>query len=379
MLQLFLQLVKKDLLIFFADKKAMIITLAVPIGIASFLGSVMGGASDGKLPNKVTVMVSDQDGSATTKAMIQKLRESNTVSVKEGAAQIAEEKVKSGDVAVAIILPRGFGASSSAAMQGGEAPSLPVISDPSKSVEAQVAKGAIMQSVTSVLVKNIYGRAEVLPFKIEEKTQTNTDTAKWSGSAHAFAGMGIQALFFGALEAAMLMMRDRRNGIWSRLRASPVSRWTLLFARLTGSAILSTLTYCIVFASGMAIFGFRINGSIVGFGLIALTLGAMVAATGLFIAALGKTEQQSRGLSILVILSMLLLGGAWFPAFLMPSWIQPVSYLTPVRWAVDGVDAMTWRGEGLAQAIPAAGVLAAFALVLTLVAGARFRWEPEAK
>ncbi len=39
-----------------------------------------------------------------------------------------------------------------------------------------------------------------------------------------------------------------------------------------------------------------------------------------------------------------MLGGAWFPVFLMPQWVQTVSLAIPARWAVDGFDGMLWRG-----------------------------------
>jgi ABC-2 type transport system permease protein len=104
----------------------------------------------------------------------------------------------------------------------------------------------------------------------------------------------------------------------------------------------------------------------------------MAATFGLFVAALGRNEQQSRGLAIFVVLLMTMLGGAWFPSFLMPPIVQKISLAVPVKWAVDGLDAMTWRG-GDFSAVPAAvGALLAFALIFGVVALARFRWEADA-
>ena len=74
---------------------------------------------------------------------------------------------------------------------------------------------------------------------------------------------------------------------------------------------------------------------------------------------------------------MTMLGGAWFPSFMMPEWVQRLSFAVPVRWALDGFDAMLWRGQGLAAALtPVAGLLF-FALVFGLVAAFRFRTMPE--
>jgi len=47
--------------------------------------------------------------------------------------------------------------------------------------------------------------------------------------------------------------------------------------------------------------------------------------------------------------------------------------VVPVRWAVDGLDAMTWRGIGLSGA--AMPVLIGFAAIFWTIAASRFRWE----
>jgi ABC-2 type transport system permease protein len=52
-------------------------------------------------------------------------------------------------------------------------------------------------------------------------------------------------------------------------------------------------------------------------------------------------------------LIMVMLGGAWVPAFLFPQWLQSITLAVPTRWAVDGLDAMTWRGLPMEAAWPA--------------------------
>jgi ABC-2 type transport system permease protein len=63
--------------------------------------------------------------------------------------------------------------------------------------------------------------------------------------------------------------------------------------------------------------------------------------------------------------------------FLFPQWLQKVTLVMPTRWAVDGLEAMTWRGLGWNAAWPPVIVLIGFALVFGWIAAARFRWESE--
>jgi ABC-2 type transport system permease protein len=71
---------------------------------------------------------------------------------------------------------------------------------------------------------------------------------------------------------------------------------------------------------------------------------------------------------------MVMLGGAWVPMFLFFLAAER-DRSSPVRWAVDGLDAMTWRGVGLSGAVAPTLVLLGFAAVFGAVALSRFRWE----
>jgi ABC-2 type transport system permease protein len=72
---------------------------------------------------------------------------------------------------------------------------------------------------------------------------------------------------------------------------------------------------------------------------------------------------------------MVLLGGGWVPAFLFPAWLQKASLVLPTSWAIQGLEAMTWRGLSFDEALPAIGALLGFTALFLLVAVWRFRWD----
>ena len=127
----------------------------------------------------------------------------------------------------------------------------------------------------------------------------------------------------------------------------------------------------------MAVFGIRVDGSRAGFVAVCVATALMASCFGLLIAALGRTPQATRGVAILAVLLMVMLGGAWVPSFVFPAWLQKVTLVVPARWAVDGLDAVTWRGVDFAGVLPAILVLLGFAAVFGALAHARFRWEAD--
>ncbi|OYV02131.1 MAG: hypothetical protein CFE45_01765, partial [Burkholderiales bacterium PBB5] len=211
-----------------------------------------------------------------------------------------------------------------------------------------------------------------LPFDTQELAATGKLGQDYNSYAHSFAGMGVQFILLTGIDFGIALLLTRRMGLWQRLRAAPVSPALLLTSRLASAALIAFGLLLTIFAAGALLFGVRIQGSVLGFVGVALAFAAMTASFGLLIASLGGTPEATRGLAVLVTLLMVMLGGAWAPTFIFPPWLQTLSRATPTRWAVDGLDAVTWRAQGLAQVAPQIGLLLACSAVFTVLALWRF-------
>jgi ABC-2 type transport system permease protein len=119
----------------------------------------------------------------------------------------------------------------------------------------------------------------------------------------------------------------------------------------------------------------RISGSVLGFLCVAVACSLMAATFGVLVAAVGRTPATARGVTTFAVLLMVMLGGAWVPTFVFPAWLQRLTVVVPARWAVDGLDAMTWRSLAFSHALVPTLVLLAFAALFAVLALARFRRE----
>jgi ABC-2 type transport system permease protein len=433
------ELVRKDLRLFLADRRGIIVSIGVPIVLASFMAVIYGGIGSsnngrgGTKMNAVPIALVDEDQSPISRGVIDDLTKAGMVEPRAMSADDATSAVRTGKLGTAMILPPGFGDHATTAIfGGGDAPRIRILYDPSKSSEAQIVRGALMQSGMQVVTREAFSdthwadlsrrslerielspmpdadraalrdlfasldrfhhratsssaatqpstRAKAamgmaLPFKLSEEPMTaaaadaNAQSIRRAGVVHAFVGMTVQGILFFSIEAAMGLLRDKNRGIWRRFRAAPVSRFVILI----GCAIATA-----VFLAGAALFHVRVEGSFAGFLLICVCTALMSATFGLVIATLGRTEQQARGYSILAVLLMVMIGGAWMPTFLMPKALQQSGVAFPTRWAVEGMDAMTWRGLGLSHVLTPAALLVGFSMLFAAIAWWRFRWETE--
>ena len=423
----FIALVKKDLILYFSNKRALIITLAAPIAIAAFFGSLFGNSD--KKPTRVPIAIIDQDKSPIAKQVIAGMKDDTALSILELDEADALTQVQKGKVRAAIVLPPKFGELAGRAMFSATAkPEVKIHYDPSQSIALAMVRGMLSQYVMKAVTQSMMGsggtkmisdaRADVLvskdiatdarkdllnlfdsvervqqsagtatassngsgpsfdiPFKTVTVEATGNLERKYNSYAHSFGGMTVQFLLFMGIDVGVGLLLMRRMGLWKRLRAAPVSRALLLGSTVASGTITALLLMCGIFAVAIAVFGVRIDGSVIGFigNMVAFAL--LASSFGLLIAAIGKTPEATRGLAIFATLLMVMLGGAWVPSFIFPEWLQTASLANPARWAVDGFDAMTWRGLGLEAAVAPIGAMLAFSALFTVIAIWRFSWE----
>jgi ABC-2 type transport system permease protein len=214
-----------------------------------------------------------------------------------------------------------------------------------------------------------------LPYALIEEAVTSGNDVPYNGYAHSFAGMGIQFLLFAMIDMGVGILLERQRGLWKRLRSAPISRTSLLVGKALSSSVIALAVLLAAFLFAGIVFGVRVQGSLVGFLAVSAGCALMAATFGLLIASIGKTPGGSRGVASLAVLLMVMLGGAWMPTFIFPAWLQRVTVVVPTRWAVDGLDAMTWRGLGIGAAVMPTLALIGFAVLFGSLALARFRWE----
>jgi ABC-2 type transport system permease protein len=427
-----LGMVRKDLKLFFGDRRAVVVTLITPIVIAAFFGFLFSGNNSHEQA-KVQVCVADLDGSALSKAVLDGLSKDATLEVRTATAQETRELVRKGKAAVGLVLPKGFGDEAARALFGGsKKPALQFLYDPSHAAELAMVRGILtehaMEAVSREVFTGAQGRTVVqedlqkleadtsmkpedrnalksllksvngwqdrldqsktegkplsggltLPYTVSEEAVTGKVGQGYNGYAHSFAGMGIQFILFAAIELGVGVLLERQMGLWQRLKAAPVSKGSVILGKASSGAIIALVTLGTTLGAGMAVFGVRVNGSWGGLLLLVLASCAMSASFGLMLAAFGKTPAATRGIAIFVVLLLTMLGGGWVPAFLFPAWMQTATLAVPTRWALDGLDAVIWRGGDFGTALVPAAVLVAFTALFGLLATLRFPWNGRA-
>jgi ABC-2 type transport system permease protein len=168
--------------------------------------------------------------------------------------------------------------------------------------------------------------------------------------------------------SAMAIVREKEIGTLEQLNVTPLARWELITGKLLPYAFIGIIDVILVLIVAIYWFEVPMRGSIpLLFGMCLIYLLSTLG-LGLFVSTISQTQQQAMMTTIFFFLTpMMYLSGFIFPIENMPQWIQPFTYLIPLRYFLVIVRGIFQKGIGLEILWPQAVALLAWGLgMLTL-------------
>jgi ABC-2 type transport system permease protein len=172
----------------------------------------------------------------------------------------------------------------------------------------------------------------------------------------------VWALVGVASAFAVGIVKERADGTFYRLKIAPVSRAQLILGKGIACFLSCVIVISFLLMVGRLGFGLHI-------GNLALTALAVVSASICFVgvvmtlSVLGKSEQATAGSGRAILILFSMFGGGMVPLFMMPSWMQAASSLSPAKWAVVALEGSIWRGFTFAEMLTPCLILIAIGVV----------------
>jgi ABC-2 type transport system permease protein len=172
--------------------------------------------------------------------------------------------------------------------------------------------------------------------------------------------------------SAMAIVREKELGTLEQLNVTPLARWELITGKLLPYALVGIIDVILVLF--VAIFWFEVpmRGSLVLLFAMSLVYLLTTLGLGLFVSTISATQQQAMMTTTFFFLTpMIYLSGFIFPIENMPSWIQPVTYLIPLRYFLVILRGLFLKGVGLETFWPQALALLAWGVAILTLATLR--------
>ena len=199
--------------------------------------------------------------------------------------------------------------------------------------------------ITLSYLQNIVMSFSQLKFPVELKIHKifnqNADTRKFISFSEFLSVLTL----IGVILSAVVFVREKENGTWDIMLLMPVDSKLIIFAK-SFSQIVITMVGTIL-SVGLILFGVfdvPMNGNFWVFIVFTFVYLLSVSGIGLFIASVAQNMLQVAQLSVIIMMPIIFLSGAWTPIYSMHPAIQYLSYLSPLRYYIEGSISIFFRG-----------------------------------
>lgn len=402
-----LDLAFKDLSQILRDKRALLFLVAMPIVFTLFMGFAYNAGENGdeNADSRLGLAYVDPEPESRLSQMLfARLEESDAVKVIRLEQAEALDSLRRGEVAGVLVMPSGFGEQDSGAVlseqsKGGMFPQLTLIA------AANSSDGQSLYQLLRVPISQLMSAVEIA--SISAETQGSPDEyspalelawAKWDANSRlervrleravaqptenwfgdnpynqASPGILVQFAIMSLVTSAQILVNERKTRTMHRLMTTTMRPWEMVAGHLLAMFGLVFLQTALLVIFAQLALGVDYLNAPLGTLLVSVALCLWVAAMGLLIGVLAKSDDQVVLFSLVSMFLFSALGGTWFPLEVSGGAFAALGRLMPSAWAMTGYQNILIRGLDTSAAWLPAAILLAYAFGFFLLAVWRFR------
>lgn len=326
--------------LFTSPMRIFIILIAPIVAMIIFMNILNTAEKEGSF----SIGVVDEDKSAISKDLIEYIEETAQVNYYENTdvGEKSMEKALEGNSEIAVFLiEKGFG---QALVEGDR--------DKAKVEQFVLRKQDITDSLKNIVngyIDKAYGLAKSMDKPGQEDLIKKIDDIKGSGFTYKFYdeydeargsslgfGMVLMLMIYNAFSMVYLLLEDRENNTFNRIRRSPISRYDIIAANILVGLLIYTVNAVSLYLFMTFGLGQRVDAFLfvlmilvsITFHLIALAIGFLI-----------RSKNQMGNIQGFIPTVTCMLGGCFWSLSMMPDKIIKLSYLTPQYWLMSAVEA----------------------------------------
>ncbi|HCF29678.1 MAG TPA: ABC transporter permease [Cyanobacteria bacterium UBA11049] len=187
--------------------------------------------------------------------------------------------------------------------------------------------------------------------------------------------IGILLTVIGSQAAASLVVREKEAGTIEQLMMTPASNTEVILAKVCPLLVLLTCDVLIALILARLVFSLPLRGNLLLLLIISVLYFWVGISIGILIATYSKSEQQTQLTAFFVNPPLVLLSGATTPITSMPTFVQWLTYLDPMRYFIEVCRGVLLKGVGLEALWHQVLILVIFATVLMSLSIRQFRQQ----
>jgi len=338
---------------------------------------LLGYAANIDITNINTVVL-DQDKTVSSRDLIEGFAHSGYFSINaypDNYHQVMDY-INKGEALCALVIPDDF----EKKLARGEQTELQVLFDGSDGNKASIAFGYVTGVVSSYSQKILLEAKDKSGVQRIAGVNINPEIRVWYNpelKTRYFMLPGIVGLLLTIITTSLMAMgivKERELGTLEQIIVTPIKPAQLIIGKTIPFVILGFIDILVVTAVMVYWFGIAVRGDFFFLMLASLIYVLSSLGLGLFISTVSKTQQQAMMVAMFgILLPMNFLSGFAFPIENMPGWIQPITYLIPLRYYITIIRGVILKGGGFLQYIPETSALLGIGILILAASSLRFR------
>jgi ABC-2 type transport system permease protein len=168
--------------------------------------------------------------------------------------------------------------------------------------------------------------------------------------------LGLFPLIIMFLITSVTMLRERTTGTLERLMTMPMAKLDLLAGYGIAFALVAAVQAAVTCAFAYLVLGLDTEGSPFWVGVLAVSNALLGTSLGLLLSAFARTEFQAVQFMPIVVVPQILLCGLFVARDQMAGWLQAISDVLPMTYAVEALQevganaeptGLLWRDFGI--------------------------------
>ncbi len=355
-------MLKKEFLQIFRDRFMVALMFVMPIVQLLLLSN----AATFEV-KRAAVYVVDLDHSATSRAVVDRLRASGRFVIEEASSSmtLANEAMLARRVGIIVGLPADFGRD----LVRTRAATVQLVLNAEDGAAAGVTSAYASRIIAAYAAElDAAGGVRAAQPSIDVRVR-NWYNPELDYRDYMVPGILVQLVtVVGTLLTAMNIVREKELGTLDQLSVTPLARGTFIAAKLIPLWLLALVELSLGLVVARYVFHVPMRGSILlVFGAAAVYLVAALG-IGLFVSTLAATQQQAMFITFFIIMIYLLMSGLFTPVRSMPGWAQVLAQANPVKHFILLMRAVLLKGASLRDVASPLAALGAFGAVILALA-----------
>jgi ABC-2 type transport system permease protein len=185
--------------------------------------------------------------------------------------------------------------------------------------------------------------------------------------------VGVVVMITMLMLGALTLVRDREQGSWEGLLATPVTALDALLGKLAPYVIVAVVQAAIVIALAKVLFNIPTLGNVAVLLLASAVFGLAHLTLGFALSALAHSQTQAIQAAVFFYLPSMLLSGFMFPFEGMPAWARSLGNALPLTHFVRSARGLLLKGYGVSEVAAEMWPVAVFALAAAGIAIVSYR------